>query len=120
MRNGFVLLAVLVLLSPALSAQGGSQQAVLTVSAQVVSSCRIDVQDGQHVRLNCASDALAVTRVSLNGHQQEPVVTAVATPRERLFMLPPAESVLASAGHDLAFPDRSTDPDHSIVVSIQF
>jgi len=118
MLSAFVLPAALVLLSP--SAQDQHQQALVMVSAQVVHSCLIQVQDDRQVRLHCGSKPLALARVSVDGQRQEVVPTLAAAANERFFLLPTAESILASAAHDLAFHDRSTDPDHSIVVSIQF
>jgi hypothetical protein len=115
-----VLPAALLLLSPSSPAQDQHQQAIMMVTAHVVHACRIDVQDDGQVRLHCGSRPLALARVAVNGRRQETVPTLAAAPNERFFLLPPAESVLASASADLAFHDRSTDPGHSIVVSIQF
>src|SRR5215510_4498656 len=120
MPYSFVLSTALVVLVPALPAQD-RHEAALMVSAQVVSSCRIDVQDDGRVRVNCGARQLVSTRVSVNGHPQEPVATlAGASSNEQMFLLPATELVVASARHDLPVSDRHAgSSDNAIVLSIQ-
>src|SRR5262245_19379952 len=120
MPYSFVLSTALVVLVPALPAQD-RHEAALMVSAQVVSSCRIDVQDDGRVRVNCGARQLASTRVSVNGHPQEPVATLAGASNEQVFLLPATELVVASARHDLPVSDRHAgSSDNAIVLSIQF
>ena len=114
--KSFVLVMAVLVASPALFAQG-QQTAPLMVSARVQPSCAIDVRDDGRLRLNCGADTLRRARVSVDGLSAAPVTMLAASSQERVFLLPAAAAILASAGH--ALPALELTP-HDIIVTIEF